>query len=73
MTFNDFFKDDTGRHGLKEGADALWLYKGCELCLLDDLKGNREALEREACYMHYFLPQVFCPGSPRRPTPARHF
>jgi hypothetical protein len=71
MTFNDFFKDDTGRHGLKEGADALWLYKGCELCLLDDLKGNREALEREACYMHYFCHKYSAREAPGgQPQPA---
>jgi hypothetical protein len=52
MTTNDFFKQETGRDGTKE-VDGLYLYKGCDLILIDWLESSQEAPERKDCYMHY--------------------
>jgi hypothetical protein len=52
MTTNDFFKKETRRDGTKE-VDGLYLYKGCDLILIDWLESSQEALERKDSYMHY--------------------
>ena len=70
MTTNGFFRKDTRRDGMEE-VDDLYLYKSCDLRLMDGFESSREALGREDRYMRYSCRRFLVregPGS--RPQPA---
>lgn len=70
MTTNGLFKKNTGRDGMEE-VDDLYLYKSCDLRLMDGFESSREAPGREDRYMRYSCLRFLVregPGS--RPQPA---
>jgi hypothetical protein len=70
MTINGFFKKDTGRDGMEE-VDDLYLYKSCDLRLMDGFESSREAPGREDRYMRYSCLRFLVregPGSTPQPA-----